>query len=81
MAQPLAQKFAILDDDGRLAIDQPRHPAGTLFEQGKADVDGDQGDNDEYRVGHREIIAQQRLLGRLANHHQQNEVEGRQLGQ
>ncbi len=51
------------------------------LEQGQTDVDDDQGDDHQYRVDQREVVAQQRLLGGFADDHQQQQVEGGDIGQ
>ena len=51
----------------RPAVDQPRHPIGTQLEQRKSDIDSNQRDDDHERVGHREVVPQQRLLRGLAS--------------
>ncbi len=81
LGQACVQWPAVLDDERRRALDQGVELRMAQLEQGQTDVDDDQGDDHQYRVDQREVVAQQRLLGGFADDHQQQQVEGGDVGQ
>src|SRR5690606_35892048 len=76
-----AQQTALLHDYHGFTLQVQRGPAGAALEQGKAQIEQDQRDDHQYRVGDRMIITQQRLTGGLTDHQQQQEIEGGDIRQ
>src|SRR5690606_1937088 len=55
------------------------HERRAALEVGQHDVDGEQRDDQDRRIGQGEVIPQQRLLGRFRDDQQEDKIERREL--
>src|SRR5690606_35637668 len=80
-AQSFLQGTAVFDEDQRGSFGESGHRSEAVLQPVGSSVGQHQGGDDQERVGDRVVVPQQCLLGGFTDDQQEDEVQGRGLGQ